>query len=238
MQALTVEKQFVSCQIHLVVNLLKAVLPQFLTGNISGTKNTIVVAFRYLQIHNAQAMKQLLFLTLLSFTLASAGFGQTKLDIRQLVLVKPDKKSFGLHLGESPAQCMRALGQPEGISDYYSEIDNDTLDVFHYGKNTITFQQNRLVSWKLRDDKIGIKYANGPLFKTGDLLASKSGSSGEQTNYKFLNLDVIRKAGMSQNMHFESALVIWLKDGPIQLDSHMELLFDSKNKLFSISILD
>jgi len=183
-------------------------------------------------------MKQLLFLILFSVTLASAGFGQTELDIRQLVLIKSNQRSAGVHLGESAAKCMRALGQPEGISDYYSEIDDDTLDVFHYGKNTLTFQHNRLVNWNLRDDKIRVKYANEPMFKIGDPLASQTSSSGAQTNYKFLHFDVTRKAGISQNMHFESALIIWLKDGPVSLDNHMELLFDSENKLFAISILD
>lgn len=186
-------------------------------------------------------MKQLL-LILVLLTIKSVGHCQAMLDVNEIALSKPGKQSARVHLGESPAQCMRALGQPDGISDYYSEIDEDTINLFRYDRNTVAFLDNKLVGWDLLDHQISVEHANGQIFKVGDKAALQPRSAdmpdSGRSDYRFLGFACTHKAGISQNMYYDAAIIIGLKKGSTQLDSRLQLLFNSDHTLFCISLLD
>ncbi|WP_141110341.1 hypothetical protein [Dyadobacter psychrophilus] len=177
-------------------------------------------------------------LTLLTLT----AHCQTVADITQIALMKPGNDSIGVVAGDSAAQLIAILGEPDQISDYYSEIDEDTLKLYKYGKNNIFFLHDKLVNWDLSDSGIWVGAVHGQTFKVGDKLVSQNQNfrqkPGTRPTAQFLGFPVTHKTGISRNLHFDSACVLQLTKGAIQLDSRVELLFDRTNKLFSIALLD
>jgi hypothetical protein len=95
---------------------------------------------------------------LILFILNASGLQaqKTKVDIRQIILISPAIKSEGLLLGGSFAQSIKTLGKPDSISDYYSEIDEDTLKLYQYGKCKLYFLKGELDTWHLLDNKIRV----------------------------------------------------------------------------------
>ncbi|MCF0052579.1 hypothetical protein LXM25_21085 [Dyadobacter sp. LJ53] len=167
---------------------------------------------------------------------------QTVVDITQIALMKPGNNATGVFTGDSSARCVAVLGEPDQVTDHYSEIDEDTLKLYKYGKNNIFFRQDRMVNWNLSDNSISVGAVNGQVFKVGDKLASQNlkpyQRPGTRTTAQFLNFLITHRTGISRNLHYDSASVLQLKTGSIHLDSRIELLFDRTNKLFSIAMLD
>jgi hypothetical protein len=155
------------------------------------------------------------------------------IDVEQISLIKPNSKSGGVLVGASSEECVRVLGKPDEISDYYSEIDDDTMKLYRYGKSELYFLKERLSTWHVLDGNIWVGQVNGRMFKLGDKLAVGKGEPAD-----FRGLAITHHNGESGNMHFASASVSEIKDGESSLDSFFELLFDSKGGLFSISKFD
>ncbi|GGB97307.1 hypothetical protein GCM10011325_25800 [Dyadobacter sediminis] len=155
------------------------------------------------------------------------------IDVRQIALISPVIKSEGLLLGGSFAECITTLGKPDSISDVYSEMDEDTLKLYSYGKCKLYFLKGKLDAWHLLDDKIAVGQANGRMFKVGDQLKPTTGKPMDFQGFAITHYD-----GESQNMRFKSASLNWIKSGETQLDCILELLFDSEGNLFSISKLN
>jgi len=172
---------------------------------------------------------------LILFILSASGLQAQKseIDIRQIALISPTIKSEGLLIGGSFAECIKALGKPDSISNYYSEIDEDTLKLYQYGKCKLYFLKGELDTWHLLDNKIRVGQVNGRMFKVGDKLKPNTGKP-----LNFQGLAITHYDGESQNMQFKSASINWIKNGKTPLDCFFELLFDSKGNLFSISKLN
>ncbi|KAA6438815.1 hypothetical protein FEM33_15455 [Dyadobacter flavalbus] len=151
------------------------------------------------------------------------------IDIHQISLINPDSKFAGVLIGTSSEECVRVLGKPDEISDYYSEIDDDTMKLYRYGKSKLFFLKDKLSIWDVLDDRIWVGQVNGTIFKIGDKLAFGSARPSE-----FRGLAINHYASESRNMSFAFASTNEVKDGNSYLDSYFELLFDSNGLLFSI----
>lgn len=151
------------------------------------------------------------------------------IDIRQISLIKPNSKFAGVLIGASSEECARVLGKPDAISDYYSEIDDDTMKIYRYGKSKLFFLKDKLTTWDVLDNSIWVGQVNRQIFKVGDKLTSTS-----ERPVKFQGLLINRYASESRNESFAFASISEVKDGNSYLDSYFELLFDSKGVLFSI----
>jgi hypothetical protein len=152
-----------------------------------------------------------------------------EVNIAQIALINPNNKSAELLLDDNSEKCVRILGKPDEISDYYSEMDDDTMKLYRYGKSKLYFLKGKLSIWDVRDGRIWVGQVNGQIFKIGDTL-----TFGSARPTDFLGLTITHYAGESRNMNFAFASINEVKNGPFYLDSYFELLFDSKGTLFSI----
>jgi hypothetical protein len=178
------------------------------------------------------------YVLLLIFFLVHIGLKaqtQSGIDIRKIALISPADTSKGVLPGDSSAQCIAVLGEPDNISDYYSEIDEDTMKLYKYGKSEIFFLKDKLVSWFVSDKKIYVGQVNGKIFKIGDKLAPARQRGARQ---KFMDFPITHYKNVSRNIYFQSASVMELMDNNVYTDSRIELLFNASNTLFSISISD
>ncbi|WP_031529938.1 hypothetical protein [Dyadobacter crusticola] len=101
-------------------------------------------------------MKIILLLLLISTTVLAQERAQ--IDVRSVTLHSPARQSAGVLLGASMSDCTEAVGPPNRISDYYSEIEEDTMKVFHYGENQLYFLHDKLESWSaLLDFSYGLR---------------------------------------------------------------------------------
>jgi hypothetical protein len=156
-----------------------------------------------------------------------------EVNITQIALINPKNKSAGMLLNDSSEKCMRILGKPDEILDYYSEIDDDTMKLYRYGKSKLYFLKGKLSSWDVLDNRIWVGQVNGQIFKIGDKLTFGSARPSD-----FRGLTINHYAGESRNMSFAFASINEVKDENSYLDSNFELLFDSKGTLFSICKVD
>ena len=174
---------------------------------------------------------ELLLLFMLSAFSLKAQIAEVNID--QIALIHPNNKSIGLPLNDSCEKCTRIFGKPDEILDYYSEIDEDTMKLYRYGKSNLYFLKGKLNSWNVQDNRIWVGQVDGRIFKIGDKLTL---GSARPTNFRGLTIN--HYTGVSRNMQFAFASISEIKDGNSYLDSFFELLFDSKGILFSISKLD
>lgn len=172
---------------------------------------------------------------ILLFLLGALGLkAQTsEINIDQISLIKPNFTSRGVPIGARSAECVKILGKPDSISDYYSEIDEDTMKLYRYGKSELYFLQDKLDEWDILDGSIWVGQVNGRVFKIGDKLTSANGGPSN-----FRGLPITHSNGKSRNMYFQSANVSAIKRGESYLDCFFELLFDAKGILFSITKYD
>jgi hypothetical protein len=168
---------------------------------------------------------------MLLFTLSALSLKAqiAEVNVAQIALINPNDKSAGLILNEDFEKCIRILGQPDAISNVYSEIDEDTMKLYKYGQNELYFLQGKLTSYEIKDSSIWVGEVNGQIFKIGDRLTSRSARPAN-----FQGLIINRYAGESRNMSFAFASINEIKNGNNYLDSYFELLFDSQGMLFSI----
>ena len=170
---------------------------------------------------------ELLLLFMLSAFSLKAQIAEVNID--QIVLINPNNKSIGLLLNDSCEKCTRIFGKPDEILDYYSEIDDDTMKLYRYGKNNLYFIKGKLNTWDMLDNGIWVGQVNGHIFKIGDKLTSGSARPAD-----FRGMIINHYTGDSRNLNFAFASINEIKDNNSYLDSSFELLFDSKGILFSI----
>jgi hypothetical protein len=168
---------------------------------------------------------------MLLFTLSAFSLKAqiAEVNVVQIALINPNNKSVGLLLNDDSHKCIQILGQPDKISNVYSEIDDDTMKLYKYGKSELCFLKGKLSSWDVLDRRIWVGEVNGQIFKIGDRL-----TSGSARPSKFRGLNINRYAGESRNTSFAFASINEIKNGNYYLDSYFELLFDSQGTLFSI----
>ena len=169
-------------------------------------------------------------------------------DVNRAALMKSTNTAIGLLWGESPTKCIQVLGQPASISDQFSEIDNATMKLYKYGNNTIIFLNNRLIGYEILDNTIKVGKVNGQTFKVGDAMTVKTvqvpidprqpGRTRTENRYTFLDFPMSIGAGTTDGKNFKSLSVVQLKSGAINTDGRLELLFNSSNQLFCISMLE
>ena len=170
-------------------------------------------------------------IVLLTLIFIDSKAQSSEIDIHQIALINPSNKSVGVLPKTRSMECVKIFGKPDNISDYYSEIDEDTMKLYSYGKNKLYFLKDKLVDWYLLDSSIQVGQVGGRIFKVGDKLSPIKGKP-----LNFQGFIITHYDGESQNMHYKFASVNEIKDGKIYMDSSFfELLFDSKGTLFSIS---
>lgn len=170
--------------------------------------------------------KLILLFTLSAFSLKAQI---AEVNVTQIALINPNNKSVGLLLNDGSDKCIRILGQPDEISNVYSEIDDDTMKLYRYGKSELYFLKGKLSTWDVLDSRIWVGEVNGQIFKIGDRLTS---GSARPSNFRGLTIN--HYAGESRNVRFAFASINEIKKGNHYLDSYYELLFDSQGTLFFI----
>ncbi|TLU96983.1 hypothetical protein FEN17_27060 [Dyadobacter luticola] len=156
-----------------------------------------------------------------------------EINIKQILLIKPNSSSEGVLIGASSDECVRLLGKPDEISDYYSETDDDMMKLYQYGESKLYFLKGKLSVWDVLDSRIWVGQVNGRIFKIGDKLISGSVRPSD-----FRGLPITHYGGKSRNMGFAFASINEVKNDRTYLDSYFELLFNSKGVLFSICMGD
>jgi len=173
------------------------------------------------------------FATLLNlFFLNQPGFAQV-FDLNNIVLFKTGTPSKGLKWGQSTStECVKLFGKPTSIEAFYSEIEEDTLQLYKYGKNELYFDKGVLRIFDLVDASMSIGDSKGNSFKIGDKLKIKNGVK------TFAGFRINDTPGNSRNRNHRGFLFLHVKRKGILMDLGIELLFDSENTLFNIALLD
>jgi len=166
------------------------------------------------------------------FFLSQPGYAQV-FDLNNVVLFKTGTPQKGLKWGQSTiSECERVLGKPTSIEGYYSTIDEDTLQLYKYGKNELYFDKGILRIFDLVDASMSIGDSKGNTFKIGDKLKVKNGVK------TFVGFRINDRPGNSRNLDYQGFIFLGLKRKGILMDLGIELLFDSENTLFNIALLD
>ncbi|WP_128547541.1 hypothetical protein [Larkinella soli] len=143
----------------------------------------------------------LIFLTGITTWTAHA---QTPVDISKVALIKPAKPSIGLVWGESPTKCIQVFGRPSRIGHCFSEIDDDTIQVYNYGSNQIAFLDEELVSFEIVSPGISVGTVNGPTFKIGEPIRFAKVD-------KFFGFPMFQSSGQSRGKSFKAISIFYLK---------------------------
>ena len=160
------------------------------------------------------------------------GYAQV-FDLNNVVLFKTGTVSRGLKWGQSTStECEKLFGKPTSIEGFYSEIDEDTLRLYKYGKNELYFDKGVLRIFELVDASMSIGDSKGNSFKIGDKLKIKNGVK------TFAGFRIIDTPGNSRNRNHRGFIFLNVKRKGILMDVGIALLFDSKNTLFNITLLD
>ena len=169
---------------------------------------------------------------LIIFLLNQVGYAQV-FDLNNVVLFKTGTSSKGLIWGQSTSiECEELFGKPTSKESFYSEMDEDTLQLYKYGKNELYFDKGVLRIFDLVDALMSIGDSKGNTFKIGDMLKIKNGVK------TFAGFRINDKHGNSRNLNYQGSIFLNLKRKNIVMDSGIEFLFDTKNTLFSIALLD
>lgn len=193
-------------------------------------------------------MKKLFFILLSVILINTKMYGQIKFDIAKFSLINPSNLSDGLKLNETTAKCVQLFGQPSTIANFYSEVKDETLKVYYYGSNKIYFSDSKLVGYEITSLGILVGEPNGLTIKIGDKITITTTQvridPGNPprfqpvTTVSFHNFPLSNYVGKSRNMNFKSISNLTLTSNGNVIDSSIELLFNSNNELFNISLLD
>lgn len=166
-------------------------------------------------------------MTLFLASLAGKAQQYQEIDLYKTVLINATDTT-GIVLGSSTADCIKALGRPDNISDYYSEIDEDTMQLFTYGKSSLYFLKDKLDSFNIRDKSVRMGHINGPMYKIGD----RRGDNKALGQFPITH----HQSGVSKNIRYTSASVMQLQINGKGMDTLVEFLFDASDRLLSFSI--
>ena len=173
------------------------------------------------------------FATLLNLFFLNQPVYAQVFDLNDVVLFKTGTSSKGLKWGQSTStECEKLFGEPTSIEGFYSEIDEDTLQLYKYGKNELYFDKGVLRIFELVDASMSIRDSKGNTFKIGDKLKIKNGMK------TFAGFRINDTPGNSRNQNHQGFIFLNLKRNGILMDLGIELLFDSENTLFNIALLD
>ncbi len=155
---------------------------------------------------------------------------------------------MSVYYRQSATACIAVLGQPSGIEERYSEVDNTTMKVYHYSSNNLYFIRNKLVGYQIRDTSISVGRVKGNSFKISDKIANTlDGAVMDPTrrtldntsfSKSFYNFPVSETPGESRNIMYNKSSLIFLNDGNVPCDCFVELLFDSNGELFDITLTE
>ncbi len=154
-------------------------------------------------------------------------------DFNNVVLIKTGMSSRGLKWGEGTVRhCEKIFGKPSSVESFYSEIDEDTLQLLKYGKNKLYFDKDILRSFDLVDSFMSVGDSKGNIFKIGDEMKTKNGIK------TFFDFKLNETPGNSWNLDYETSATANLKRNGLVMDSGIGLLFDNSDTLFYIGIWD
>lgn len=109
-------------------------------------------------------MKKLLLIIL--FLLSTTTVYAQHYDF-DLISVHDLQINDSIKLGDSKTQVMDSLGTPDSTAMEYWEIRDVTVNELHYDHSSLTFLNNILESFYLRDSDFTLKYS-GTVFKVSD----------------------------------------------------------------------
>jgi hypothetical protein len=196
-------------------------------------------------------MKKILsIIFVLQLITAPIAFSQETKDITEVILMKTSNKTIGLALGESTDKAIQVFGQPTSISDFYSEMTDETLKVYNYDQNKLYFSNGKLQSYELRQESdISVGEINGVAFRIGDAITvtTKKVPVGPifekrwrtETTYSFHSYPLSTNInGKFNNISYKTISNNYLKNKDKGIDNYIQLLFDSSNILVAIDIVD
>jgi hypothetical protein len=180
------------------------------------------------------------------------AFSQESKDITEVALMKSSNNTIGLLLGESTNKAIQIFGQPTSISDFYSEMAEETLKVYNYGQDKLYFSNGKLQSYELRQKSdISVGKINGISFKIGDKITvtetidpnfngdRRHAIDDTEITYSFHDYPLlINEWKKFDNISYRSISTSYLKTNGIVTDCIIQLLFDSNNILVAIDIAD
>ncbi|MCF2442820.1 hypothetical protein L0657_02545 [Dyadobacter sp. CY345] len=154
-------------------------------------------------------------------------------DFNNVVLIKTGISSRGLKWGDGTVRdCQKIFGKPSSVENFYSEIDEDTLQLLNYGKNKLYFDKGIFRTFDLVDAFMSVGDSKGNIFKIGDKMKTKNGVK------TFFDFKLNETPGNSWNLDFETSANAYLKRNGLVMDSGIGLLFDKNDTLFYIGIWD
>ncbi|OOV19827.1 hypothetical protein [Flavobacterium sp. LM4] len=194
--------------------------------------------------------KTALIIFVLQLITTSIAFSQESKDITEITLMKSTNKTIGLALGESTEKAIQIFGEPNSISDFYSETTDETLKTYNYGKNKLYFSNGRLQSFEIRESaNILVGKINGDSFKIGDKIKTVTkqiplGPPSDkrwttEKTYSFYNYPLSSNpTGKFNNMNYKTISNNYLKKENKGIDMYIQLLFDINNALIAIDIIE
>ena len=187
---------------------------------------------------------RLIFLCLIFGVLnISNSKAQTVVDISSVGLISNSNKK--ILLGENISKAIDAFGQPGAVNDYEFEIEGKRGKEYTFLGNKLYFIEDKLFSYEITNNSISIGFVNNKRFKTGDKIETipPPTHNGSPTipglameTYLFLSLPVTKKSGTAKGFDYSYYAIYYLKNGNNNLDSRLELYFNSSKTLINAGI--
>jgi hypothetical protein len=171
-------------------------------------------------------------------------FAQTRIPTSSLLLMKAGDVTQGVKLGESIGKAVQILGQPTSISDEYWEIDSVLVKIYNYKGNFLYFTNDVLSGFELKDSSIQVGSIGGITFKVKDRITIKIKKTNRRPGLSpiikrkktFFDFSLVERDGKSRGIEYSAISVNYLSDAAANLDSRLELLFNSNDQLINISV--
>lgn len=172
------------------------------------------------------------FLTLVLFIATTmAAMAQQTVAIDEIAVISPKNTKNAVLLGETSHKFISVFGKPNSISDFYAEIDEETLKVYHYGTNKFYFSKDSLSSFEINTSDFLVGQPNKQYFTIGEKIKSL------ENKLQFHQFKIEKSNGKSRNLAYSYIAYAQIKAGETPTDTGIELLFDDNEKLFNIAFL-
>ncbi|MBJ6143275.1 hypothetical protein [Hymenobacter sp. BT559] len=138
-----------------------------------------------------------------------------------------------VELGASKSQVIKVLGQPTKTSRFYSEIDEKSWPVLHYGSNKLYFNDNQLALVELNDARLTVGKPGASSFRVGSVLPRATA----KPTLAFGNFKVERKPGKSRNLSYSAISHGYMKTEKGEgLDVLYEIQYDQQGRVTHIAL--